>query len=124
MTVLAVAIVLLSAGIPLIAQLRTLDVDRAAGRRTLATLIGATAARVSYSVLVVGAFALLPLAWAVGAIPTGGLAPLLSAPLAVRLGDIVSHRAGPALGPALRDAVLLVVVFAALYAAGVTLVPD
>ena len=117
------AIVLLAAGIPLIAQLRTLDADRASGRRTLATLIGATAARVSYSVLVVAAFALLPLAWAVGAIPTGGLAPLLSAPLAVRLGDVVSHRAGPALGPALRDALLLVVVFAGLYGLGAALLP-
>jgi 1,4-dihydroxy-2-naphthoate polyprenyltransferase len=122
-TILAVAIVLLAAGIPLIAQLRTLDADRAAGRRSVATLIGATAARVSYSVLVVAAFALLPLAWALGDIPTGGLAPLLSAPLAVRLGDVVSHRAGPALGPALRDAVLLVVLFAGLYGLGAALFP-
>jgi 1,4-dihydroxy-2-naphthoate polyprenyltransferase len=122
-TILAAALVLLAAGIPLIAQLRTLDADRAAGRRTLVTLIGATAARVSYSVLVVAAFALLPLAWALGAIPTGGLTPLLSAPLAVRLGDVVSHRAGPALGPALRDGVVLVVLFAVLYEVGVALVP-
>ncbi len=88
-----------------------------------ATLIGATAARVSYSVLVVAAFALLPLAWAVGAIPTGGLAPFLSVPLAFRLGDVVSHRSGAALGPALRDAAVLIVLFAALYAAGVAVLP-
>lgn len=115
----ALTLMLLVAGIPLIAQLRSLEADRAAGRSTIATRLGATATRVAYSVLVVIAFALLPVAWALDAIPTGGLAPLLSAPLAVRLGDVVSHRAGAALGPALREAALLVLLFAALYAAGV-----
>lgn len=120
---IAIALVLLAAGIPLIAQLRSLDVDRAAGRRTAATVLGPTATRVIYSVLVVTAFALLPVAWALGAMPTGGLAALLAAPLAVRLGDHVSHRRGPALSGALRDAALLVVLFAALYAAGAAVLP-
>jgi 1,4-dihydroxy-2-naphthoate polyprenyltransferase len=122
--VAAACLVLLAAGIPLIAQLRSLDTDRDADRRTLVTLIGPTATRVAYSVLVVIAFALLPVAWAVGAIPTGGLAPILSAPLAVRLGDHVSHRAGRALETALRDGVLLVLLFAALYAIGSMVIPD
>ncbi|MBU6422749.1 MAG: hypothetical protein KGJ98_12715 [Chloroflexota bacterium] len=124
MIVLAACVVLLAAGLPLIARLRALDEDAAAGRRTVATLLGATGTRVAYSTLVVLAYAVLPLAWAVGAIPTGALAPYLSAPLAFRLGDVVSHRSGAALGPALREGAVLVVLFAALYAAGSALLPS
>jgi 1,4-dihydroxy-2-naphthoate octaprenyltransferase len=122
-SVLAIALVLLAAGLPLIAQLRSLDADRAAGRRTVPTLAGATATRVLYSILVVAAFALLPVAWAIGAIPTGGLAPLLGTPLAMRLGDVVSHRSGPALGAALRDAAVLLALYGALFVVGVALLP-
>ena len=119
----ALTVALLAASIPLIAQLRSLDADRASGRTTIATRIGATATRVLCSILVVMAFAVLPVAWAVGAIPTGGLAPFLTAPLAMRLGDVVSHRSGDALGSAMREAVLLVVAFAALFALGAALLP-
>lgn len=123
MIVAAICLGLLAAGLPLIAQLRSLDEDAEGGRRTVATLLGATGTRVFYSVLVVTAYALLPVAWAVGAIPTGGLAPFLGVPLAFRLGDVVSHRSGAALGPALRDAAALIVLFAALYAVGVAVLP-
>lgn len=113
--------VLLGASVPLVAQLRTLDGDRASGRRTAATLLGATATRVVYSILVVAAFALLPLAWAIGALPTGGLLPFLTAPLAMRLGDVVSHRAGNALEGAQREALILAAAFLALLALGAVL---
>jgi 1,4-dihydroxy-2-naphthoate octaprenyltransferase len=118
----AFSLALLGASLPLIAWLRTLDADRAASRATAATLMGATATRVTYSVLVVIAFAVLPLAWALGLIPTGALAALLAAPLAMRLGDIVSHRSGEALGQALREGILLVALFGALFLAG-SLIP-
>lgn len=121
MIVLAITVALLALSVPLIAQLRTLDADRAAGRVTVATRIGATATRVVYSILVVVAFAMLPVAWAVGAIPTGGLAPFLTAPLAMRLGDVVSHRRGEELRGAMREGILLVVGFAALFGLGLLL---
>jgi 1,4-dihydroxy-2-naphthoate octaprenyltransferase len=105
------AVALLAASIPLISWLRTLEGDRA------------TAARVVYSVLVVIAYAILPVAWAVGTIPIGGLAPFLTAPIAMRLGDVVSHRTGDALIGVIREAVLLDLVFAALFVAGVLLIP-
>lgn len=123
MIVLAVTLALLALSIPLIAQLRTLDADRAAGRITVATRIGATATRVVYSILVVAAFAILPVAWALGAIGTGGLAPFLTAPLAMRLGDLVSHRRGEELKGAMRDAMFLILGFGALFAVGVALFP-
>jgi 1,4-dihydroxy-2-naphthoate octaprenyltransferase len=114
----AVSLALLLASLPLIAWLRTLDADRAALRQTPATLMGATATRVTYSVLVVIAFAILPVAWALGLIATGALAALLASPLAMRLGDVVSHRRGEALGQAFREGALLVVLFAALFFGG------
>ncbi|MBI2324102.1 MAG: hypothetical protein HYU87_03955 [Chloroflexi bacterium] len=123
MLVGALTLALLVLSIPLIAQLRTLDADRAAGRTTVATRIGATATRVLYSILVVIAFAVLPVAWALGAIPTGGLAPFLTAPLAMRLGDVVSHRRGEELRDAMREGVLLVLGFAILFGAGLVLLP-
>lgn len=116
----AVAVGLLAASLPLIAQLRSLDAYRAAGRRTVATRAGAPATRVTYSVLVVIAFAILPVAWAAGGIPTGALVAFLAAPLAMRLGDVVSHRSGAALGGALREGIWLVVLFGALFAIGST----
>lgn len=123
MIVGASTVALLAVSIPLIAQLRSLDADRAAGRTTAATLAGATATRVLYSILVVAAYAVLPVAWAVGGIPTGGLAPFLTAPLAIRLGDVVSHRSGAALGGATREAIGLVATFAGLFAIGLVLLP-
>jgi 1,4-dihydroxy-2-naphthoate octaprenyltransferase len=114
----AFSLALLAASLPLIAWLRTLNADRAASRTTAATVMGATATRVTYSVLVVIAFAVLPLAWALGLIPTGALAALLAAPLAMRLGDIVSHRSGEALAEALREGAALVVLFALLFLGG------
>lgn len=106
MIVGAISLALLAGSVPLIARLRTLAGDRA------------TALRVVYSILVVLAYAVLPVAWALGAIETGALAAFLSAPLALRLGDIVSHRSGDALIGAQREAVLLAVLFTALFVAG------
>ncbi len=106
-----VTVALLAVSVPLIWQLRTLEGDRA------------TAVRVVYSILVVAAYAVLPVAWAVGAIPTGGLAPFLSAPIAMRLGEVVSHRSGDALRGAMKEGLLLLLTFAVLFVAGVLLVP-
>jgi 1,4-dihydroxy-2-naphthoate polyprenyltransferase len=122
-SVLAFTALLLALSIPLIAQLRTLDADRKSGRLTVATRFGPTATRVLYSILVVVAYAVLPLAWAVGAIPTGALAAYITAPIAMRLGDVVSHRSGEALKGATREALVLLALFSALIAAGLYLSP-
>ncbi|MEK6619415.1 MAG: hypothetical protein AABZ26_00410, partial [Chloroflexota bacterium] len=62
-------------------------------------------------------------AWAFGALPVGGLLPFVAAPLAIRLGDTVSHCGGNDLDGALREALLLVLAFGALLGAGLAL-PD
>lgn len=123
MIVLALTALLLALSIPLIAQLRTLDADRKSGRLTVATRFGPTATRVLYSILVVVAYAVLPLAWAVGAIPTGALAAYVTAPIAMRLGDVVSHRSGDGLRGASRDAAILFAAFVAILALALYLSP-
>lgn len=120
----AFAFVVLAASVLLVERLRCLEEDRSAGRRTVATVLGPTATRVVYSILVVAAYVILPLAWAVGATSTAGLAPYVTAPLAMRLGDAVSHRSGPELGQAKREAVALLLAFIAIYALGLALFPD
>jgi 1,4-dihydroxy-2-naphthoate octaprenyltransferase len=121
--VAGLCLLVLAASIPLIAQLRSLEEDRAHGRATVAMRIGPTATRVLYSTLVVSAYVILPIAWGLGAIPTGALGAFLTAPLAMRLGDVVSHRSGEALSGARREAVLLLAGFAALLLAGAAVLP-
>jgi 1,4-dihydroxy-2-naphthoate octaprenyltransferase len=120
--VFAFCAAVLGASVVLVRQLRTLEADRSAGRSTLATSLGATATRVAFSVVIVAAYVVLILAWAVSAIPTTALLPLVTAPLAMRLGDTVSHRAGAELEGAEREAMVLAVAFVALFAFGLTFV--
>ncbi|MBI2773894.1 MAG: hypothetical protein HYX56_05325 [Chloroflexi bacterium] len=109
MIVAVVTVALLAASLPLISMLRSLEGDRA------------TAVRVLYSILVVLAFAALPVAWALGALPTAALLAYVAAPLAMRLGDTVSHRSGAALSGALREGIILVLLFAAIVVGAVFL---
>lgn len=120
LAVVAFAFVTLAASTLLIYRLRSIQEDSAAGRMTVAVRLGATATRVIYSLLVVAPFVVLILAWGFGLIPVGALAPFLTAPLAMRLGDVVSHRAGAALGSAQRESVAFLVAFLALLLLGLT----
>lgn len=69
--------------------------------------------RAAVSVAVVAPFVILILVWALGAIPTSALLPLLTAPLAMRLGDNAADRAHVA-----RAAVVFAVAFLGLLALG------
>jgi hypothetical protein len=62
--------------------------------------------RVAAGVLIALPFALLPVLWALAVIPLGGLLPLLTAPLAIRLGERASHRSGATLGEIRREALI------------------
>lgn len=104
-------------------ELRRIDADRAAGRRTLGTALGRTGMRLVYSVPVVLAYVALPLAWALEAVPLGGLLPYVTAPFAMRLGDTVSHQVGSPLDEAQRGTLLLGLAFVVLLLIGGAL-PD
>ncbi|MGH2713165.1 MAG: 1,4-dihydroxy-2-naphthoate polyprenyltransferase, partial [Thermoleophilaceae bacterium] len=99
-------------------NLRDIDEDRSVAKRTFAVVLGRTGTRVWYSVLLVIAYAALPVAWALDLVPATALLPALTAPLAIRLGEIVSHREGAPLNEALRGTGQLHLLFGALLAIG------
>jgi 1,4-dihydroxy-2-naphthoate octaprenyltransferase len=65
-------------------------------------------------------FIVLLLLWGLGAVPAPALLPLITAPLAVRLGEVMSPRSGASSGAKLREALIFAVAFGALLALGIT----
>lgn len=102
-------------------NLRDLDGDRAAGKRTLAVMLGRVGTRVWYSVLLAIAYITPPLGWAVEVFPITVFLVALTAPLAQRVGDIVSHQVGPELNRALAATSGLHLAFGALLSLGIVL---
>jgi 1,4-dihydroxy-2-naphthoate octaprenyltransferase len=102
-------------------NVRDLDTDRTAGKRTLAVIFGRDAARMEYDFLL-GLAYLVPivfvLAFGFGA---WALLPLVSLPLAVRLTRALRSESGPALNRTLAGSAQLAAVYAALFAVGVIL---
>ena len=97
--------------------------DRAQGVRTLATLLGATGARVVTIGLLVGAYLSLVALWAVGRVPALALLGLLTAPLAAPLVRVLL-RDGPGqpLAPGTVERIAALHLFFGLaYALGLTL---
>jgi 1,4-dihydroxy-2-naphthoate octaprenyltransferase len=119
--VLAVPVGLLASAILVVNNVRDLETDRRAGKRTLAVRLGRTNARGLYAVMVYGAFACAPLAWLLGGdgLTAWLLLPWLAIPLAVPVVRIVRNRTdGPALNGALARTGMLQLAFCALLSAG------
>ena len=117
---LSVPVGLLAAAILVVNNVRDVDTDRRAGKRTLAVKLGRTGARRLFDAMLALAYvmcAAIPLA---GGLTFWTLLPLLSLPLAVKLRQVVATRTdGPALNRALADNGRLLAVFSLLLAAGV-----
>ncbi len=119
---LAVPIGLLITAILVANNVRDLDTDAAAGKRTLAVLLGRRRTRRLYALLVVGAFAVLAAVAPLDRVPTAAAAGLAAAPLAVGPIRIVSAEvAGPPLIAALKATARLQLVFGLLVAGGIAL---
>jgi 1,4-dihydroxy-2-naphthoate octaprenyltransferase len=120
--VLAVPVGLIAAAILVVNNVRDLETDGRAGKRTLAVRLGRERTRALYAAMIYGAFAVAPLPWPLGPLSAWLLAPWLALPLAVRLVRIVRTRAdGPSLNGALAGTGLLQLVFCLLLGAGVLL---
>ncbi|MDJ0869797.1 MAG: 1,4-dihydroxy-2-naphthoate polyprenyltransferase [Myxococcota bacterium] len=109
----------LATAVLVVNNLRDVDSDRRAGKRTLAVRLGRRAARLEYAALLAAAYA-VPLAlWLATPRPAWVLLPLLSLPLAAPLlRCVATRRDGPALNEALAGTARLELVFALLLAAG------
>ena len=117
---LAIPVGLLAAAILVVNNVRDLETDRRAGKRTLAVRLGREGTRKLYAAMLAAAFGvLIPLAFAIG--PFVFLAAL-AAPLAWRLMQTVQrHSDGPTLNRALAGTGMLQLVFCVLLSVGILL---
>jgi 1,4-dihydroxy-2-naphthoate octaprenyltransferase len=120
--VLAVPVGLLAAAILMVNNIRDLETDRRAGKRTLAVRLGRHRARRLYALMVYVAFFLAPLPWVLGSLSAWLLLPWLAMPLAVPLVRTVANRTdGPTLNAALARTGMLQLVFCLLLSGGILL---
>ncbi len=118
--VLAVPVGLLAAAILVVNNVRDVDTDRRAGKRTLAVKLGRDRARTLFTAMVVVSFLVPPLL--VPALSPWVLLALGALPLAPPLVRTVATRTdGPALNTALAGSGRLLAVYSLLLAAGVLL---
>jgi 1,4-dihydroxy-2-naphthoate octaprenyltransferase len=118
--VLAVPVGLLAAAILVVNNVRDMETDRRAGKRTLAVRLGRERTRALYAAMVYLAFPLAQLPWLLGSLSAWLLLPLAVLPVAVPLVRTVrTHADGPTLNEALARTGLLQLAFCVLLAAGV-----
>ena len=119
---LSVPVGLLAAAVLVVNNIRDIDTDRRAGKRTLAVRLGRGRARGLYVAIVALAFLAPAAIWAAGGLSAWLLLALLAAPLAPALARTVTSSAdGPSLNRALAGTGVLLALFSLLLAAGVLL---
>jgi 1,4-dihydroxy-2-naphthoate octaprenyltransferase len=122
--VLAVPVGLLATAILMVNNIRDLETDRRAGKKTLAVRLGREKARIGYALLVYLAFVTAPLAWLLGGehLTPWLLLPWLAVPIAAPIVRTVRNRVdGPSLNGALARTGMLQLVFCVLLSAGLLL---
>jgi 1,4-dihydroxy-2-naphthoate octaprenyltransferase len=119
---LSVPVGLLAAAILVVNNVRDLETDRRAGKRTLAVRMGRQRSRALYAAMIYGAFATAQIPWIAGSDSLGPwlLLSLAALPLAPALVRTVRGRTdGPSLNGALARTGMLQLVFCTLLAAGI-----
>lgn len=115
----AVPIGLLASAILVVNNVRDLETDRRAGKKTLAVRLGRRRTRALYAAMLALAFLSPPLLWLAGGMTAWLMLALLSAPLAVKLVQVVRGRVdAPALNGALARTGALQLLFCLLFSAG------
>ena len=118
--VLAVPVGLLAAAILVVNNVRDVDSDRRAGKRTLAVKLGRERARLLYAAMVYGAYVVAPLPWLAGSLSPWLFLPWLTLPLAVKLvRTLQTHADGPTLNGVLAQTGLAQLAFCLLLGAGI-----
>jgi 1,4-dihydroxy-2-naphthoate polyprenyltransferase len=108
-------------GILVVNNIRDADTDRAAGKRTLAVLLGRRGARIEYIALIVVAYAIPFSLWLGLGLRAIVLLPVLTLPLAIRLMRTVTSVLGPPLNQALAGTAQLAAWYAVAFAVGLVL---
>jgi 1,4-dihydroxy-2-naphthoate octaprenyltransferase len=111
----------LSTAILVVNNIRDKETDAAAGKRTLAVMLGYRLSRIEWTALVGMAYAVPVVFWADGYSPAV-LLPLVTAPLAAHIGRVVwTNTEGEALNPALERTGQLLFAHSLLFALGLAL---
>jgi 1,4-dihydroxy-2-naphthoate polyprenyltransferase len=119
---LSVPVGLLASAILVVNNVRDVDTDRRAGKRTLAVRLGRLSARRLYAVMLLLAFVAPIVIWAAGGLSAAILLALLALPLAPALVRTVGTRTdGASLNGALAGTGRLLAVFSILLSAGILL---
>ncbi|HYH44539.1 MAG TPA: 1,4-dihydroxy-2-naphthoate polyprenyltransferase [Thermoanaerobaculia bacterium] len=111
----------LATAILVVNNLRDVDTDRRAGKRTLAVRFGERGAVLEYSLLIGLAYAVPVFLAVTGRAAAWALLPLLTLPRALGLAIGVARQRGRALNPLLGKTALLLLLHGVLFAAGLAL---
>ena len=118
--VLAVPVGLLAAAILVVNNVRDMDTDKRAGKKTLAVRLGRERGRVLYAAMIYGSYLVTPLPWLLGPLSAWLLLAWVTLPLAAKLVRTVrNHTDGPTLNEALAQTGLLQLAFCLLLSAGI-----
>jgi 1,4-dihydroxy-2-naphthoate polyprenyltransferase len=118
--VLAVPVGLLIAAILVVNNIRDIDSDRRAGKRTLAVRLGRERTRIMFAAMLAVAFASGLICWVAGPLAPWLALTLLALPLAVKPARTVwTHTDGPSLNAALAQSGMLALLYCLLLSAGV-----
>ncbi len=117
---LAVPVGLIAAGILMVNNIRDIETDRRARKRTLAVRLGRSRARALFAVTIYAAYVLLVVTWVRGPLTPLVMLPWLTLPVGAELVRVVRNRIdGPSLNRALAQTGLLQLAFCSLLSAGV-----
>jgi len=113
----AVPIGALVVNILVVNNLRDIETDRRAGKRTLAVRLGPAATRIEYALLLAIAYLTPPLLWLAGQLSPWAFLPWLTLPLAWQLVRQTRRHTGRALNATLAGTARLELLFGLLFAA-------
>lgn len=114
----AVPMGLLATAILVVNNLRDIETDRAAGKKTLAVRFGRKGAQIEYFLLLAVSYAVPPLMWLTGASTWWIMLTWLSLPLVKPLAYLITHQKGRPLNEALAGTARLELVYGFLFSVG------
>jgi 1,4-dihydroxy-2-naphthoate octaprenyltransferase len=116
---MSIPVGLIITAILVVNNLRDIENDRAAGKHTLAVILGEQATKVEYVLCMGIAYLILPMLVAMQIIPFAGLLAWLSLPIAIRSLRIVLTQKGHSLNAALAGTGQTVLAYSVLFWAGI-----
>ena len=119
---LAVPVGLIASGLLVVNNVRDIETDRRAGKRTLAVRLGRPRTRRLFAAMIYLAYVLAPVTWVFGPLKPWLFLPWLTLPMAARVVRVVRTRVdGLSLNQALGQTGMLQLAFCTLLAAGLLL---